>query len=254
MGSGYSIYFSAFGAETPCFSKPSQTYLPATTAGGSQVSVITDTVFTRKYALVKPNGPQLSPSAIAGITIGSAIAAAIPFFLVWLLRSMKASKAKDAEGEKDGAGVTFPPHEPSLDTSQDINEAPSAAKTIRSPHELASPEGSASVPSTLKGMPLAASIFQSPSSPPAYEIPAAVPLEMPGSTYIHEHHPAFGGSETEANPRTPPRSPPGSPGMTASTRSPILSPSSPFRVDSPSNMNSITITPIGSPRFREETM
>lgn len=246
------MHVSALGPETPCYSMPSKTYVPATTVSASQVSVVTDMVFSRRYLLVKKSGPQLPPGAIAGITIGSALAAATPFFLVWLLRSIKQSKMDDTGGEKEGQGATFPPNEPTIETAQTVNKAPATGKTY-SPHELAGPNRGVDTPNTLKSVPFSAPSFRSPSSPPAYEVPAAIPLEMPGSTYIHEHHPAYGRPEGEISSRSPAKSPPGSPGITASTRSPILSPSSPFRAESPGNTNSIMITPLGSPRFREDT-
>ncbi|KAK5087042.1 hypothetical protein LTR05_004213 [Lithohypha guttulata] len=242
---GYSIYSTAIGAETPCYSKPSQTYLPASTTSDGQTTLITDTLFSRRYTLIKPAGEQFPKGAIAGIVIGVLVALATPPLIVLFIRRMKTKSANKSEGvEKDGAGATFPPIEPTLDANQQISEV-----AALSPQELASPDSGIQTPATYKGMP-----FQSPfvRSPPAYEAPASVPVEMPGSIFMNEHHPAYTGSQIELTPRTPPRSPPHSPSQTASTRSPVLSPSSPFRTDSPSNTNTFIVTPLGSPRFRED--
>jgi len=152
-----------------------------------------------------------------------------------------------------------------------MSEVPAKASSPTTPHELASPETGINTPITMKSMPYPSGLTQNtPSSPPAYEVPGstpsdlagAIPFEMPGSTYLHEHHPVFGGSSPDlSTPMSPPRTPPRSPAATRSTRSPVLSPSSPFRTDSPGT-GSLVVTPLGSPgpltshgpgtRFREQ--
>ena len=125
----------------------------------------------------------------------------------------------------------------------------------RSPviNELANTEGT--TPATLRSMPYT---FERPADSIAHE--------MPGSMYIHEHHPAFTDSQSDVRTMTastPPRTPPRSPAQT-STRSPMLSPSSPFRPESLSSAAPV-VTPLESPRpgpltsspsarFREGTM
>ncbi|KAK5958400.1 hypothetical protein OHC33_000243 [Knufia fluminis] len=253
--SGYSVYYTALGAETPCYSKPTKTYLPATSATATGVTVITDTVFSRRYTLVQPPKPTLPTGGIVGITVNAVLFAAAPFIILWLVRRRKAKKA--AKHQRESTGATFPPVEPTL-LPQQMSEIPADTTSPTTPHELASPETGVNTPATMsmKGMPYPSGLTQNtPSSPPAYEVPGSTPsdlassmaFEMPGSTYIHEHHPAFGGSSTDLSRASPPRTPPRSPAQTASTRSPVLSPSSPFRTDSPGTSN-IVITPLGSPR------
>jgi len=240
---------------------------------GSQATLITDTVFSRRYTLVKQPAPVLPKGSIAGIVINAVLLVAAPFVIVWLLRRHKRNKAEKAEraaaeqAQRESMGATFPPIEPTL--THQMSEVPTSTASLTTPAELGSPETGFSTPATMKGMPFPSGLAQNtPSSPPAYEVPgsvpaSSVPIEMPGSTYIHEHHPAFGGSSTDVSRGTasPPRTPPRSPAATASTRSPVLSPSSPFRADSP-GMSNIVITPLGSPgplkshspgtRFREQ--
>ncbi|KAK5087628.1 hypothetical protein LTR70_002945 [Exophiala xenobiotica] len=266
--SGYSVYYTALGAETPCYSRPTKSFLPATTITGSQATVITDAVFSRRYTLVKEPAPVLPKGSIAGIVINAVLLVAAPFIIVWLLRRHKRNKAEKAEraaaeqAQRESMGATFPPMEPTL--TQQMSEVPASTASLATPAELGSPDTGFSTPVTLKGMPFPSGLAQNtPSSPPAYEVPGPVPFEMPGSTFIHEHHPAFGGSSTDLSrePTSPPRTPPRSPAATASTRSPVLSPSSPFRADSPGTSN-IVVTPLGSPgpltshspgtRFREQ--
>lgn len=241
--SGYSVHSSAIGAETPCVSKLSKAYIPASTISGA--TVVTDTVFTRNYALVEKPSNTLSAGAIAGIVIGSVLAAAgTPAFLIVIIRNMKKHKTEKAD-EKQGDGITFPPVEPALDPTTHISEVPATAAP-QSPHEMASPQNG--TPVTTKGMPLP---HRTPTNHSAHEVPAIIPLEMPGDTYMHEHHPAYG--STDGTPSTP-GSPPQTPSAVSSTRSPVLSPSSPFRADSPSNAGNFVVTPLGSPRFREASM
>lgn len=196
---------------------------------------------------------------------------------------MRRRKVKRRAAQRES--TTFPPEEPPLHgpggTVQEgqMSEVPANPK---SPQELASPESMGlKSPATTTGMPLRYPPPDPPSSPPAYDRPvslkSAVPHEMPGSTYIHEHHPAFttSGSQiasttdsqshvtapNEISPQSPPLTPSRSPAtVSVDMRSPVLSPSSPYRTESPLVG---PITPLGSPglsirrsspRFREGTM
>lgn len=238
------MYTTVIGAETPCVSRLSKAYLPASTISGA--TLITDSVFSRRYILADQGRDSLSGGAIAGIVIGAVLAAAgTPAFLILIIRRIHRGNNKNT-GEKAGNGSTFPPNEPALDPASQIAEV-SGATASRSPQELASPQSS--TPITTKGMPSPANMQRTPSGPPAYEAPATIPIEMPGSTYIYEHHPAYGTVDGASS--TSPRSPPQTPSA-MSTRSPVLSPSSPFRADSPSNTGAFTVTPLGSPRFNHQ--
>lgn len=253
MSSGYSVYSSTVGADTPCFSRPTRAYLPASVVSGSQISVITDTVFSRKYVLVRSSSSNLSGGMVAGIVIGAFVCAVgIPGLIVWLLRRHR--RKQDALAtQPDASNLAFPSTDPAMGSQHQMSELHTLG--VQPPQELASPETGASTPATMKGLP-----FQSPSTAsglPAYEKAASStrssPAEMPGSTHMYEHHPAYAGSQTELTARTPPRSPSG----TAGTGSPIVSPATPHRTESP---NLGIITPLGSPafgsspRFREGAM
>lgn len=290
--SGFSIYYAALGPETPCFSHVSQALLPASiTSNGVQLTLITDTVFSRKYTLVSTSVNSLSPGAIAGIVISVIVMTALMALLIWRTRRHKAERLA-----AQNKSTTFPPDEPALHgptaTNAQMSEVPAdnMRTNPKSPQELPSPESAGAGPGTGVGTnpgPSAKSAglrFPPPdpmSSPPSY-VKSTATHEMPGSTYMHEHHPAFtpygyggagaassavdgmtlaGGSREVSIQQSPPRTPPRSPGS-MSTRSPILSPSSPapYRSDSP--LTGI-VSPLGSPglpaqrsspRFREGTM
>lgn len=250
--SGYSVYYSAMGAVTPCFSKPAKAYLPASTASGSGVVVVTDAVFSRRYALVGSQNHDLSSGAIAGIVIGAfACVVGIPALIITLLRRHR-RKQQTPMTQIDSTNLTYPSTNPALGSQQRMSQT-AITGTIQSVQELASPEAGSKTPAAFKGYPFppmgAASAHEAPDSSLS-----SIPVEMPGSTYPHEHHPAHNGSQSELSTQVPPRSPSG----TVGTKSPILSPASPYRTESPSNVGNIT--PLGSPslgpspRFREGTM
>lgn len=240
------------GAETPCFSKLAVAYVPATSASGADVTLITNAVFTRKYVLVTPNSSSLSGGAIAGIVVGAfTCALGIPGLIVMLLRRHR-KKQEEAQVQTEKPNLAFPSTQPAFGSHQRVNEGIPPG-TPQTPQELASPEGGVQSAGPVKRLP-----YNSPSTmsiPPAYEKPASsissIPAEMPGSTHMNEHHPAFSRSQSDLSSRLLP----GSPSSIVDTRSPVMSPATPHRTDSPSNIG--TITPLGSPalgaspRFRE---
>lgn len=258
MTSGYSVYYSTVGAEIPCFSRPTGAYLPVSTASGSQIALITDTVFSRKYVLVRSSSNDLSGGAIAGIVIGAfACAVGLPGLIVLLLRRHRKRQEASAT-QLDTSNLAFPSTDPARGSQHQMSEILTSGMS-QPPQELASPETGVNTPPTMKGLP-----FSSPSTAsglPAYEKSASstrsIPAEMPGSTHMYEHHPAYAGSQSEVSSHVLPRSPPRSPSGTVGSGSPIVSPATPYRTDSP---NLGIITPLGSPslgaspRFREGAM
>ena len=161
---------------------PSQTFVPAMSATMSGITVITEHIFTRKYELTTSgNLSSLATGAKAGIAIGVCAAALVLAGVVlFLLRRRRARQTTVTSRNNNmierSFSLTFPP----------------------GPQELASPEGVGHSPGSARSdRPM------SSGSPPAYNlsIPRAVsgkaqsPQELPGSTFIHEHHPAYIGSE-----------------------------------------------------------
>ena len=212
--SGWQIYFSPVGGQTPCYTMPSQTFVPAQSATISGITVITDHVFTRKYELTTLGiSSGLGVGAKAGIAIGLCVAAIIlGGFIFFLLQRRKARQMATVSQNHDTVEQSFNP-----------TLAPR-------PQELASPERRINSPGSAgNNWPM------SSGSPPAYNqsMPRGVsgklvsPQELPGSTFIHEHHPAYTASEQPQVPAIPPsspsRSPPGSPPR-KSTTPPVVSP------------------------------
>lgn len=234
------MYYTNMGAQTPCYSVASSTLVPASLpASTASYSLISQTVFARRFELVPPsNGVGLPTSHLIGIIAGSILGPLlmINIVVIFLLRRRKARQRKEAEANRV---TTFPPVEPAMPPT----EAP------QTPHELASPDMGVRSPRSPQTVQL--NWIGSPvSSPPAYDAQRDLgivgatklqiqqdPQELEGSSFINQHHPAFAGdftatssspatatspkTERPKTPRTPARSIHGS-----ETASPLVTPSS----------------------------
>lgn len=235
--SGFQVYYTAIGGQTPCYSNPSSTLVPVSTPTVSGLTVITDHVFSDMYYLVPaaPEKHKLPTGAIVGISVNACLFVSCLFGIWYCVRRARRNKARKAAAART---TTYPPEEPTLQMSR----APTT-------HELDSPEaqpGTADVLSHWGSLPV------SSSSPPAYDQEKAklkprplIPQELPGSMWMNEHHPAFSGENTptEATPSSPPTTP-GHKATPEESRSPVLS-----AVTSRSGNDSPAfVSPLGSPR------
>jgi hypothetical protein len=208
------------------------------------VTLITDHVFSQKYALVvQPESNKFPPGAKIAIpiTIWAFIMAVAGFTIFYVRRKRKARREAEANHV-----TTFPPEEPAMHQVS-RSRAPTA-------HELDSLDAKSPTPTAVAatGWP----IYQA-TTPPAYDPnkaaaspvvtkqPPAAPQELPGSTYIHEHHPAF--STTESSVGTPTEATAGASaqGTPAAQESPALSTVTPR----PEAHSPVFISPLGSPRL-----
>lgn len=223
--SGWEIYTTDLAGQTPCYTMPTVAHVPAGTTTISGLTLITEHVFTRKFELSDrtmndSKGP--GAGAIAGIVVGSVAGLSFIGALVFLLRRRKTQRAPQTFSPTAGGGEMLVAYPPSV------------------MHELATPQGLARSPDSGR------SAWGSPSSPPAYEHnvdpyrtkegPAA--QELPGSTFILEHHPAYAGRGDEFSasaPSSPPRTPGQSPPLSTQARI----------VSSPG-----TVSPLNSPKLR----
>ena len=225
--SGWQVYFTDLGGLTPCFSMPSTTHVPASTLTVSGVTVITEHIFTRKYELSNRalhGSKVLSTGAIAGTATGAVAGLAVLGALVFFwLRRRRAQRMPQTMPTPGGGGEML------------------VASPASATHELASPQTLPNSPGSVR------SGWISPASPPAYERNVdpfrtkvrPVAQELPGSTFIFEHHPAYSGQEDESTTAAAPSSPPRTPG-----RSPPRSP------HAKTTSSPVVVSPLGSPQAR----
>ncbi|ETI26817.1 hypothetical protein G647_10262 [Cladophialophora carrionii CBS 160.54] len=239
---GYQIYYTNIGWETPCYSVPATSYVPASTPTVASLTLITDHVFSQKYPLLMPaQKPSFPPGAKIAIPVSiwafiMIVCAGVFFYVRKKRRARRAAEANRV--------TTFPPEEPAMP-----HMSMSRAATM---HELDISEGRAVSPSATpaNGWPMFTA-----QSPPAYDPSKAapspiiakqppIPQELPGSTFIHEHHPAYSPAGTSAGTPTEPTA--GSaPGTPEEQKSPVLSSATPrSETHSP-----VFVSPMGSPRL-----
>lgn len=225
------------GAETPCYSAISTTLIPASTPSFTGLTIITDHVFTRMYPLTTAQSSGLSMGALIGIIVVSVVFVIITAAIIFWIKRKKKSQTVETEEPK----TTYPSEEPVI--------PPERMPT--SPQELASPEF-LGWRSPIRNIWPAGGFLTSPTYGKPKPVPIVksfTPQELPGSTYINEHHPAFTKSEAETvelvnkkTPSTPVRSP-----VASMAGSPVVTPI-PDDYDVRS-MSSGVVSPVGSPRI-----
>ena len=146
--------------------------------------VVTSQLYTLKYAL-KPKKSGLSAGAKAGIAVGAVLAAVIGILTVSLIIHKRKLRGQGLrEGTIIGDGSFYGPKR--SDTFSHAGSHPSH------PSELPSPSA---IPA---GIPVGGGFWIPPSAPerPPTPPPPPIPMqELPASTHMHEHHPAFQVSE-----------------------------------------------------------
>lgn len=160
--------------------------------------VMDDNLFTYKYDLVptKSKNTGISGGAAAGIAIAIfLLALALATFLLFYLRKRQANKiAKSVRGRR----ISRPTHL-TVDPSLEITAPPPYVAPIA---ELASPERDRDLWTLAPTSPLSNTSSGGRRSAPRTPRPQTplAPVEMPGSTWMNEHHPAFafGLSDEEA--------------------------------------------------------
>lgn len=186
--SGWSVYTSALAGETPCY-KPSSlaVQFPNATvsASGASASMIDTGVFTLRYALAPQQKPALSLGAKIGVAVGSAAGGAFAFLALSVFarkrRARKRAQRDEATMPKPESGSMYQrayTGGAGAGSQTGLSELPSPHQTIRPPTP-----------------PLPENWYAMPSPPPR----PGTPMELAGSTYINEHHPAYGVSPVTPN-------------------------------------------------------
>ena len=231
---GWSVYTAAlYGQQTPCYSVPLVPLVAPTSRNAKRLaflharapttSTITNQVYTLRYPL-EPSGSSLSAGAKAGIGVGSAAGAVILGILLFFIIRQQRARARarqfnDASTVFSGPSFMGPTEKnhrqsfmaPSTGYHQNQNPRMELPSPIEAPGEHPPMQQETwfphnqTVPVLQQPQP---HILQQQQQSTPFE-----PTELPGSTHINEHHPAYGPSppppqvpspvETRVSPTTP---------------------------------------------------
>ncbi|KAF6237713.1 hypothetical protein HO173_003914 [Letharia columbiana] len=184
---GWSVYTSALAGETPCYTTSSpavQSPNATLSASGASVSMINTEVFTLRYALRQRQQSALSVGAKVGIAVGAACGGALALIALAIFirkrRAQKRAQREEANMPKPESGNMY---------QGGFNGSQPAVSELPSPHTIRPPT---------PPLPDNAIWFNTPLGSHA---PGRVmtPTELAGSTYINEHHPAYGVSPVTPN-------------------------------------------------------
>ncbi|MCJ1284372.1 hypothetical protein MMC26_003703 [Xylographa opegraphella] len=203
---------------TPCYTSPALPLIPPSATSSSSVTpyVISTQAFTLSYALAPPPSAELTTAAKVGIAVGGALGlifvlAAI--FFTSRYRAHRANERREATFIRTETGLVAPPS--SHRTPVSLMNKRATFISGASPHSPVAAQGSPTA-----GQPIPELPSPPPSSPPpsAYlgagngtrgpgstSPPSMIGsptisrvgspgslepvMELPGSTYLHEHHP-----------------------------------------------------------------
>lgn len=209
------MYSTGIGEHTPCYSMLTPTVVPETTLSGS-LTLITDHVFARRYELgTSAEQGGLSTGALAGISVAAGVVFIGSIGALWFWRHPKMKQINS--GTQKSTSFLMKDSTTSMeDSAITIKESTIAIPIAsqpqpRSPQELASPEQQRMSPRSTR-MNFSLWPMGALSSTPCDAQKAredslkGIPQELPGSTYMHEHHPAFSGANGDDLPS--PTSPP----------------------------------------------
>lgn len=178
--SGWSIYTSALAGETPCYTRSSlaNQFPNATlTASGASASIISSEVFTLRYALTQKQQSALSVGAKIGIAVGAAGGGTLALLALAIFvrnrRAQKRAQQEEANMPKPESGDMY---------QRGYNGSQAALSELPSPQTIRPPTPPLPENALWFNMPLG-------SHAPGR---AMTPTELMGSTYINEHHPAYG--------------------------------------------------------------
>ena len=196
---GWAVYPSTIAGQLPCFTTPALPLIaPSTTGSGSTPSIISSQLFTYRYTLEPPAPVTLSSGAQAGIGVGAAAGAlSVASIALCLIRRRRHAQAIRA------ATVPRSPYEAPLDFSP---KTPASAHTFGQVATRSTPQTPAVSELPSPPLPISPSRSVFPQQQPV----DAVATELPGSTFLHEHHPAYNRPGTPATNATDSSPPPAS--------------------------------------------
>ena len=185
--SGWSVYTSALAGETPCYKTTNlgiQFPNATLSASGASASIIDTEVFTLRYALSTPPKSALPLGAKIGVAVGSAGGGALALLALGIfIRKRRARK----RAERDEANMPKP--ESGSMYQRGYNGSQTGLSELPSPHMIRPPTPPLPENTMWYPMPLGSHALGRPMTT----------TELAGSTYINEHHPAYGVSPVTPN-------------------------------------------------------
>ena len=179
---GWGVYPSTIAGQLPCYTTPVLPLVaPSTSGSGTIPTAISSELFTLRYALAPPPPQQqqtLSSGAQAGIGVGAAAGAlsfaSLALFVIRRRRQDLAIRAATVPRSPYEAPQDFSPKTPASTHTFGQVLGQSAPQTPQR-SELPSPPPPLSPSRSIFPQPLADGVV----------------TELPGSTFLHEHHPAY---------------------------------------------------------------
>ena len=228
--SGWLVYTTAlYAGQTPCYSAPGEALAAASLPALSQAtpSILTTELFTLRYDLAPPSSPRLSSGAIGGIAVGGVAGSLGLGALVLFLRrklQKRAARRRDASIVQRSPTDTAAPmthtlrstdHFPFVGGGSSAGTPSLAPTTPRSKHSAAGGILEPHARPELPSLPMGGATWPRGIPGPGGLQPETprTPVEMPGSSFLHEHHPVFDAGGASGQP--PVYQPPGRAGSPA---------------------------------------
>jgi len=223
--SGWAPFTSALAGQTPCYTSVGVPIVAQSSAsvssGSSSPSIITDRLFTLQYQLATEQSSSLGGGAIAGIAIGSIAGVLLLGVLALLLfrhRQRRAQEIRNSTLPRAQTGELPQEFSPTKAEARRSHSRNMSEHTTAARSDYARTEYRSELPSPPPRSPPLQSGFYPPQSPVGSTLGRSSPVqvqspqELPGSTTLHEHHPALVNAASATSPQyvpLPARSPRG---------------------------------------------
>ena len=205
--SGWSVYTSTIAGHLPCYTTPALPLVapsvPAAAAGAPAPSVINNQLFTLRYPLTQPSS-ALSSGAIAGVAVGSIAGVALFASAILFLMRRRRSRAAAIR-----AATVRSQHDREMEPEEFSPTTPKTPGSGGAPSTPGGGDGMSRSATTRTGVadPVSAHPSELPSPPTVSPTRSnwfggvtSPATELPGSTYLHQHHPAMAGASGTTSP------------------------------------------------------
>ena len=182
---GWAVYSSTLAGQTPCVTAASVALVPPASTQTSN-KIISNQMFSLRYILAAPStGPSMSTQIGVGVGLGlgGLLIIALAAYLLWKRRNdehLKQATIYRSQHEMMRDQPAKPLHNSTIYSPTVAHQDPDA------PRELHSPDAP-----TFSARSQKSGTNWSAVTPITPATPAFPPIELAGSTFIYEHHPAL---------------------------------------------------------------